>query len=70
MSEPKGAARLKRRMIDRVLALWDKKEFGEPGPLITLQHRFASEAAREEARRFCDEMVAEDIRARRQRVAA
>jgi uncharacterized protein (DUF2336 family) len=70
VSEPKGAARLKRRMIDRVLALWDKKEFGEPGPLITLQHRFASEAAREEARRFCDEMVAEDIRARRQRVAA
>jgi uncharacterized protein (DUF2336 family) len=70
-SEPKGAAaRLKRRMIDRVLALWDNKEFGERAPLITLQHRFATEAAREEARRFCDELAFQDNRARRQRVAA
>jgi len=68
--EPKGAARLKWRMIDRVLALWDNKEFGERAPLITLQHCFATEAAREEARRFCDELVSRDSRSRRQRVAA
>jgi len=61
---------MKRRMIDRVLALWDKKEFGERAPLITLQHRFATEAAREEARRFCDELVSRYPRARRQQVAA
>jgi uncharacterized protein (DUF2336 family) len=68
--EQKSAARRKRRMIDRVLALWDHKEFGEQAPLITLQHRFATEAAREEARRFCDELVSQDPQARRQRVAA
>ena len=71
VSEPKGIARLKRRMIERVLSRYDSKELGERAPLITLQHRFATEAAREEARRFCDELVFKDYGAhRRQRVAA
>ena len=29
-------------------------------PLMTLLRRFAAEAAREEARMFCEELVAED----------
>ncbi len=30
------------------------------GPLLILLRRFATESAREEARLFCDELVAED----------
>jgi uncharacterized protein (DUF2336 family) len=70
VSEPKGATRLKRRMIERVLNRWEDGEFGERAPLIPLQHRFATEAARKEARRFCDELVSKDSRGRKQRIAA
>jgi hypothetical protein len=35
-------------------------EIGEVEPLLTLLRRFATEAAREEARRYCDELVAEN----------
>jgi len=59
-SEPGGAARLKRRMIERVLTSCESDEFGELAPLITLLHRFATEAAREEARMFCEDLVAND----------
>lgn len=58
--EPGGAARLRRRMIERVLTRCENQEFGELAPLITLLHRFATEAARDEARLFCDELAAED----------
>ncbi|HTV36502.1 MAG TPA: DUF2336 domain-containing protein [Xanthobacteraceae bacterium] len=61
VSEPGGAARLKRRMIERVLTRCENEEFGELAPLVTLLHRFATEAAREEARLFCDELVAEEF---------
>jgi uncharacterized protein (DUF2336 family) len=57
-SEPGDAARLKRRMIERVLAGCEEQELGELEPLLTLLRRFATEAAREEARLFCDELVA------------
>jgi uncharacterized protein (DUF2336 family) len=60
VSEPGGAVRLKRRMVERVLTRCENEEFGELAPLITLLHRFATEAAREEARLFCDDLVAED----------
>jgi hypothetical protein len=56
-----GAARLKRRMIERVLTSCEHDEFGDMGPLITLLHRFATEAAREEARSFCDDAVADEF---------
>jgi uncharacterized protein (DUF2336 family) len=56
---PGGAARLQRRMIERVLTRCENEEFGELAPLITLLHRFATEAAREEARLFCDGLVFE-----------
>jgi uncharacterized protein (DUF2336 family) len=58
-SEPGGAARLKRRMIERVLTRCEDEALGELEPLLTLLRRFATEAAREEARLFCDELVAE-----------
>jgi uncharacterized protein (DUF2336 family) len=58
--EPGGAARLRRRMIERVLTRCENHEFGELAPLITLLHRFATEAARDEARLFCDGLAAED----------
>ncbi len=65
-----GAARLKRRMIERVLTRCESGELDETGPLITLLHRFATEAARDEARLFCDELAAEAPDADRQPVAA
>ncbi len=61
VGEPGGAARLKRRMIERVLTHCENGEFGELAPLTTLLHRFATEAAREEARLFCDELAADDV---------
>jgi hypothetical protein len=69
VSEP-GAARVKRRMIERVLARCQNGEFGDLSPFITLLHRFATEAAREDARVFFDRLAPKDIRSRRQRVAA
>jgi uncharacterized protein (DUF2336 family) len=68
--EPGGAARLKRRMIERVLARCQNGEFGDLAPLLTLLHRFATEAAREDAQLFFDQSALEDARSRRQRVAA
>jgi len=53
-----GAARLKRRVIERVLTRCEDQEFGELAPLITVVHRFAAEAARDEARLLCDELAA------------
>jgi uncharacterized protein (DUF2336 family) len=59
-AEPGGASRLKRRMIERVLTGCEQAEIGEIEPLLTLLRRFATEAARDEARRYCEELVAED----------
>ncbi len=55
-----GSSRLKRRMIERVLAGCARDEIGEVEPLLMLLRRFATEAAREEARLYCDEIVAHD----------
>src|ERR1700736_2911286 len=54
-----GTARLRRRMVERV------RPHGETDrkaaePLLILLRRFATESAREEARLFCDELIAED----------
>ena len=57
-SEPGGVSRLKRRMIERVLTQCAEGASSEVEPLLTLLRRFATEAAREEARLFCDELVA------------
>jgi uncharacterized protein (DUF2336 family) len=61
ISEPGGAIRLRRRMIERVLTRCENEALGELAPLLTLLRRFATEAAREEARLFCDELVAENF---------
>lgn len=58
-----GATRLKRRMIERILTRCADERLGDIEPLITLLRRFATEAAREEARLFCDEIAGETVTA-------
>jgi uncharacterized protein (DUF2336 family) len=70
VSAPGDVARVKRRMIERVLACCQNGEFGDLAPFVTLLHRFATEAARNDARLFFDGLALKDIRSRRQRVAA
>lgn len=65
VGEPGGAARLKRRLVEYVLMLCSDQGCG--ASLLALLRRFAVEAAREEARLFCDELVAESARFRRLR---
>jgi uncharacterized protein (DUF2336 family) len=60
VGEAGGATRLKRRMVERVLTRCADGPPGDIEPLLTLLRRFAAEAAREEARLFCDELVAGD----------
>ncbi len=50
--------RLQRRMVERVLAACESADLTDVAPLITLLRRFASEAARDEARSFCDDELA------------
>jgi len=52
------ASRLKRRMIERVLTRCERSALGDVEPLMTLLRRFATEAAREEARMFCEQLAA------------
>jgi uncharacterized protein (DUF2336 family) len=58
--DPAGASRLKRRMVERVLTRCADEPDVETAPLLTLLRRFAAEAAREEARLFCDELAADE----------
>jgi len=60
ISEGSGSARLKRRMIERVLTGCENEALDELAPLLTLLRRFATEAAREEARLLCDDILDED----------
>jgi uncharacterized protein (DUF2336 family) len=54
-----GAVRLRRRMVERVLTHCETdRQAAEP--LLILLRRFATESAREEARMFCEELVAEE----------
>jgi uncharacterized protein (DUF2336 family) len=59
IGEQGGAARLKRRMVERVLSACAQEGGGDAASLLALLRRFAVEAAREEARLFCDDLVAE-----------
>src|SRR5215472_5941615 len=52
------AARLRRRMVERVLTRCESDSEATEALLILLR-RFATESAREEARMFCDELVAQ-----------
>jgi uncharacterized protein (DUF2336 family) len=60
IAEPGGASRLKRRIIERVLTRYEEGSLGDIEPLLTLLRRYAAEAVRDEARTFCDELVADD----------
>ena len=60
VGEPGGATRLRRRMVERVLTRCADESSVDIEPLLTLLRRFAAEAAREEARMFCEELVAAD----------
>jgi uncharacterized protein (DUF2336 family) len=53
------AARLRRRMVERVLTRCEN-ESDATEQLLILLRRFAMESAREEARQFCDELLAEE----------
>src|SRR5438874_11890578 len=57
-----AAARLRRRMVERVLTHCET-DGRSAEPLLILLRRFATESAREEARLFCDELVAEEAAA-------
>jgi uncharacterized protein (DUF2336 family) len=54
-----SAARLRRKMVERVLThCATDRDAAEP--LLILLRRFATESAREEARLFCDELISDD----------
>src|SRR5436305_15091213 len=56
---PEDAARLRRRMVERVLTRCET-DSDTAEPLLILLRRFATESAREEARLFCDELIADE----------
>ena len=56
-AEAGGNTRLRRRMVERVLTSCAQMPPGDVEPLMTLLRRYATEAAREEARLFCDDLV-------------
>ena len=60
LSEPGDASRLKRRIIERVLTRCETAAIDDVEPLLTLLRRFEAEAARDEARMFCKDLVAYD----------
>ena len=60
LGEPSGAARLKRGMVEWVLARCVAETGGDIEPLVTLLRRYEVEAAREEARLFCDDLIANE----------
>ncbi|HEX5509072.1 MAG TPA: DUF2336 domain-containing protein [Pseudolabrys sp.] len=53
-----GASRLRRQLTDRVLMRCAVESDRRIEPVLVLLRRFAVEAAREEARMFCDDLVA------------
>lgn len=57
VASPGAAAQLRRRMVERVLTACALGQSVEIAPLMTLLRRFATEAAREEARLFCNELA-------------
>jgi uncharacterized protein (DUF2336 family) len=61
IAEPGGATRLRRRMVERVLTRCANDNIGDIEPLLLLLRRFAAEAAREEARMFCNELVSDEM---------
>lgn len=57
IGEQGGVGRLKRRMVERVLSACARERDADMTSLMALLRRFLVEAAREEARLFCDDLV-------------
>jgi uncharacterized protein (DUF2336 family) len=66
------STRLRRRMVERVLARCGNEPIEDVEPLLTLLRRFAAEAARDEARLLCRDLEANeiDVRPTPERIAA
>jgi uncharacterized protein (DUF2336 family) len=60
VGEQGGVTRLKRRMVDRVLSACADERDRDLTSLLALLRRFSVEAARDQARMFCDDLVAND----------
>lgn len=69
-SEDAVSSRLKRQVVERVLAQCEHADIGDIEPLLILLRRYAAEAAREDARAYCEELVADERLAERGRAAA
>jgi hypothetical protein len=57
--DTQGVARLQRGLVERVLAQCESGATSAHDPLLVLLRRFAVEAAREDARLFCDDAATE-----------
>jgi uncharacterized protein (DUF2336 family) len=55
------AGRLKRSMVERVLTSCERADLGDVEALLILLRRFAAEAARDEARVYCETLMATDM---------
>jgi uncharacterized protein (DUF2336 family) len=64
------SSRLKRRVIERVLTSCENTDVDDIESLLILLRRYAAEAAREDARLYCEELVADDRRRDADRAAA
>ncbi len=56
-----GDARLKRRVVERVLTNCERADIGDIEPLLILLRRFAADAARDDARHYCEQLVADGL---------
>jgi uncharacterized protein (DUF2336 family) len=59
VGERSEVARLKRRMVEHVMAACAREREPDSASLLALLRRFSVEAAREEARSFCQDLVAD-----------
>jgi uncharacterized protein (DUF2336 family) len=59
-SEDAASSRLKRQVVERVLAQCEHADVGDVEPLLILLRRYAAEAAREDARAYCEELIADE----------
>jgi hypothetical protein len=57
-------------VVERVLTSCESTDVGDIEPLLILLRRFAAEAAREDARLYCEELLADDRRRDADREAA
>jgi uncharacterized protein (DUF2336 family) len=62
-AQREGPGRLKRHLLERALTQCQRSDVGDLDPLMILLRRFATEAAREDARANCERLLAEDASA-------